>query len=124
MSATRAMTLVDVLAALAIIAATVATLAPLAVDARTSCERSSAALQLRATLSTLAPPKSPAGERTDTALPDGCRLRWSSAPLPIAAGRNAAAATGRLLTVQVIRGVGPAERVEAERSLPVLHEAP
>lgn len=116
------MTLVDVLAALAIIAATVTTLAPLAVDARAAGERSLAALQLRAALSAIAPPREPAGERTDSALPDGCRLRWSSAPLPVAAG--SVAATARLLTMQVVRGQGPAERIEAERSLPILVEVP
>jgi hypothetical protein len=114
------MTLVDVLAAVAIIAATVTTLAPLAVDARASSERSHAALRLRATLSALAPPKEPAGERTDAALPEGCRLRWSSTPLPVAAGSSAPVSTGRLLTMQVVRGRGPAERVEVERSVPML----
>ena len=112
------MTLVDVLAAVAIIAATVTTLAPLAVDARTSRERSHAALRLRATLSAMAPPKELAGERADPALPDECRLRWSSVPLPVAAGSSAS--TGRLLTMQVVRGLGPAERIEAERMIPLL----
>ncbi len=116
------MTLVDVLAALAIIAATVTTLAPLAVDARASSERSQAALQLRAVLSALAPPKEPAGERTDASLPDGCRLRWSSSPLPVATGSSKPASTGLLVTMQVVRGLGPAERIEAERSVPMLVE--
>ncbi len=53
------MTLVGVLAATAIIAATVATLTPLTVDARASGERSDAALRLRAVLSSLAPQKTP-----------------------------------------------------------------
>lgn len=109
------MTLVDVLAAIVILASTVAILAPLTMGARASAERSSDALALRATLSRLAPPTTSAGEQDDPTLPDGCRLRWMSSPMPIAIDSGHA----RLLTMQVVHGQGGSERILAERFVPL-----
>ena len=113
--ALRAMTLVDVLAAIVILASTVTILAPLTIEARTRVDRSADALALHAILSQVVPPTTSAGEREDSALPDGCRLRWLSASLPLANNSSHA----RLLTIQVVHGLGVTERILAERFVPL-----
>jgi hypothetical protein len=109
------MTLVDVLAAIAILAATVTILAPLTIDARAGVNRSIDALALHATLSRLQPPMTQEGEADNPALPAGCRLRWRSRSLSIAADSGSA----RLLSMQVVRGLGADELILAERFVPL-----
>jgi len=116
------MTLVDVLAATAILAATVVTLAPLASDAHAGIDRARTGLQVRAALSTLPVPRTVAGEQAHSSLPPGCRLRWRSEPLPLA-GDRADVPPARLVILQVIGGEGSG-RVLAERVVPVLRVGP
>lgn len=104
------LTLVDVLAGMAIIASTVAVLAPLGSDARQALQRADETMAARGILAETAVPASAAGEAALTA-PAGCHLRWSSEPLPMLGG------TGRLLRLCIVRADGG---VLAERSVPLL----
>jgi len=117
------MTLVDVLAGIAILASTVLILAPMAADARAAHERTALSMQAQAVLIDTAPPVTPSGERS-LAEPAGCRLRWSSELLEVAPGDRQAMVPSRSLRCQIVSGNGETPTVLAERMIPQLGVAP
>lgn len=108
-------TLIDVLAGIVLLAATIGILAPLALAARRTAHRADAALEVQRLLAATPIPASAAGACELPQSP-GLRLRWDSRPLAAAPGGGEA----RLARLRIMRG----DDVVAERLVPVLRDGP
>lgn len=110
------MTLVDVLAGVAILSTTVMVLAPMSTEARVMNERTALRLRAECTLISMRIPSTPAGEQPVPS-PPGCTLRWSSELVP-----NSIKPT--VTHIRHLSIVDDQHGVLAERSLVVMEAPP
>ncbi len=117
--ATRAMTLVDFLAGIAILAGSIVIMAPLATDARASQERTRLRLLAATAIRAEPPPSTPSGSRPIAAMPDGT-LRWTTDLVMIAGSPGTSPPAAYDTTLQITTGEGEHVLVLAERRIPRL----
>ena len=108
------MTLVDVLAGIAILAGTVLILAPLSADAHAAHARTRLRVDAHFALLDLAPPTTASGTLPVTQ-PPGCVLRWTTQPAQTAAGGRGGILPARCVVMQILASPDPTAAVLAER---------